>query len=86
MAASPYRRFSSMCPAIQLLVVRLIKEEFSPLLSVSADLPESAWAHAVALIDPTFHYCTAAEPTVRLCPESHEQLREGLPRKLIPAP
>lgn len=82
MAASPYRRFSSICPAIQTLVVRLIQEEFTPYLSLSADVSATAWARAVALADPTFLYCTAAEPTVRLCPESYQQLQALLQREL----
>ncbi|WP_187317130.1 hypothetical protein [Hymenobacter sp. BT190] len=85
MAATPYRRFSSICPAIQLLVIRLIQEEFTPLLSLSADIPQADWARAVALVDPTFLYCTAAEPTVRICPQSYEQLRERLQQELIKA-
>ncbi|GAA4389397.1 hypothetical protein GCM10023186_36690 [Hymenobacter koreensis] len=82
MAAIPYRRFSSICPTVQKLVIRLIQEEFTPYLSLSADVSEAAWARAVALADPTFLYCTAAEPTVRLCPESYEQLLKSLQQEL----
>ncbi|MBD2769354.1 hypothetical protein IC235_15810 [Hymenobacter sp. BT664] len=65
---------------MQRLVIRLIQEEFTPLLSLSTAVTEAAWARAVALADPTFYYCTAAEPAIRICPESYEQLREQLPR------
>jgi hypothetical protein len=82
MAASPYRRFSSICPTVQALVIRLIQEEFTPSLSLSADVSEAAWARAVALADPTFLYCTSAEPTIRLCPESYQQLQALLQREL----
>ncbi len=82
MSASPTRRFSSICPTVQGLVIRLIQEEFTPLLSFSAEPREPAWARAVALADPTFLYCTAAEPAIRICPESYQQLRECLQREL----
>lgn len=82
MPASPYRRFSSLCPTVQALVIRLIQEEFTPYLSFSTDVPESAWARATALADPTLLYCTAEEPTIRICPESYQQLRECLQREL----
>ncbi|KAA9325099.1 hypothetical protein F0P96_20595 [Hymenobacter busanensis] len=82
MAASPYRRFSSLCPTVQALVIRLIQEEFTPLLPLSAEMPAAAWARAVALADPTLLYCTAQEPVIRLCPESYEQLQEHLQQEL----
>ena len=82
MAASPYRRFSSICPNVQVLVIRLIQEEFTPLLPFSIQAPEAAWAQAIALADPTFLYSTAEEPTIRICPESYKQLRELLEREL----
>lgn len=85
MAVSPYRRFSSICPTVQQLVIRLIQEEFTPLLSLSADVSEAAWARAVALADPTFLYCTAAEPAIRLCPESYQQLQALLQHELTKA-
>ncbi|RPD43938.1 hypothetical protein DNI29_22770 [Hymenobacter sediminis] len=83
MAASPYRRFSSLCPTVQALVIRLIQEEFTPLLPLSAEVPAAAWTRAVALADPTLLYCTAQEPVIRLCPESYEQLRACLQRELV---
>ncbi|WBA44306.1 hypothetical protein [Hymenobacter canadensis] len=55
------------------------------MLFLAADIPEAAWAQAVALVDPTFLYCTAAEPTIRICPESYEQLRERLQQELTKA-
>ncbi|GAB3244055.1 hypothetical protein GCM10027346_41350 [Hymenobacter seoulensis] len=70
---------------MQKLVIRLIQEEFTLLLSLPTNLPESVWNRAIALVDPTLLYCTAAEPTIRICPESYEQLRAGLPRELIRA-
>jgi hypothetical protein len=82
MAASPYCRYSSICPTVQALVIRLIQEEFTPLLSLSTEAPESAWSRAIALADPSFLYCTAQEPTIRLCPESYPLLRECLQREL----
>lgn len=85
MAASPYRRFSSICPNVQALVIRLIQEEFTPLLNLIAEVSEDAWARAVALADPTLLYCTAQEPAIRLCPESYEQLRACLQRELVRA-
>lgn len=85
MAASPYRRFSSICPTVQALVIRLIQEEFTPLLSLSTDVSEADWARAVALVNPTLLYCTAAEPAIRICPDSYEQLRADLPQGLTSA-
>jgi hypothetical protein len=85
MAANHYRRFTSICPAIQRLVARLIQEEFTPLLALSGDLPESAWVRAVTLADPTFLYCTAGDPAIRICPDSYQPLRECLLRELTQA-
>ena len=82
MTASPYRRFSSLCPTVQALVIRLIQEEFTPHLSFPTNAPEPAWARAIAQADPTLFYCTAEEPTIRICPESYQQLRECLQREL----
>lgn len=82
MAASPYRRFSSLCSTVQALVVRLIQEEFTPLLSLSTDVSEADWSCAVALADPTFLYCTATEPTIRICPQSYQQLQRLLQHEL----
>ena len=85
MTASPYRRFSSLCPTVQALVIRLIQEEFTPCLSLPINAPEPAWARAIALADPTLLYCTAEVPTVRICPESYQLLRECLQRELTQA-
>ncbi|RAK62430.1 hypothetical protein DLM85_23800 [Hymenobacter edaphi] len=85
MAASPYRRFSSICPTVQALVIRLIQEEFTPLLNLAAEVSEAAWVRAVALADPTLLYCTAQEPAIRLCPESYQQLLACLQRELVRA-
>ncbi|MBC6609070.1 hypothetical protein H8B13_19785 [Hymenobacter sp. BT188] len=85
MPAIPHRRFSSICPTVQGLVIRLIQEEFTPLLFLSAEPQESDWFRAVALADPTFLYCTAQEPTVRICPESYRKLLACLQRELAPA-
>lgn len=85
MAASPYRRFTSLCPTVQALVIRLIQEEFTLLLSLPTHLSEAAWARAVTQVDPTLLYCTAAEPTIRICPDSYEQLRVNLPEVLTKA-
>ncbi|RSK38948.1 hypothetical protein [Hymenobacter perfusus] len=85
MSASPYCRFSRICPTVQALVIRLIQEEFTPLLSLSTEAPASAWSRAVALADPSFLYCTAQEPTIRICPESYPMLRECLQRELAKA-
>ncbi|GAB3879405.1 hypothetical protein GCM10028824_42810 [Hymenobacter segetis] len=70
---------------MQPLVVRLIQEEFTSSLSLSTEAPESAWFRAIALANPTFLYCTAAEPAIRICPESYQQLRECLQRELSKA-
>ncbi|GAA4367698.1 hypothetical protein GCM10023185_39840 [Hymenobacter saemangeumensis] len=67
---------------MQVQMVRLIQEQFTPSLSLSTEAPASAWARAIALADPTFVYCTAGEPTIRICPESSQQLRECLQREL----
>jgi 2-hydroxychromene-2-carboxylate isomerase len=85
MAASPYRRFSSLCPTVQALVIRLIQEEFTPLLNLAAEVSEAAWARAVALADPTLLYCTAQEPVIRLCPESYQHLLDCLQHELVRA-
>jgi hypothetical protein len=85
MAASPYRRFSSICPTVHKLFIRLIQEAFTPLLSLSADVSEDDWARAVAQADPTFIYCIAAEPAIRICPESYQQLQTMLQRELSKA-
>ncbi|UOQ75227.1 hypothetical protein [Hymenobacter cellulosilyticus] len=82
MAASPYRRFSSICPTVQALVIRLIQEEFTALLNLTAEVPEVAWARAVVLADPILLYCTAQEPAIRLCPESYQQLLACLQQEL----
>jgi hypothetical protein len=63
-------------------MIRLIQEQFTPSLSLSTEAPESAWARAIALADPTFVYCAAKEPTIRICPDSYPQLRECLQREL----
>jgi hypothetical protein len=67
---------------VQPLVLRLIQEEFTPLLNLTSPLPEAVWFRAVALADPTFLYCTAQEPTIRICPKSYKQLRECLQQEL----
>jgi hypothetical protein len=82
MSASPYCRFSRLCPTVQAQMIRLIQEQFTPSLSLSTEAPESAWTRAIALADPTFLYCTAQEPTIRICPESYPQLRECLQREI----
>ncbi|GAA4492992.1 hypothetical protein GCM10023172_00940 [Hymenobacter ginsengisoli] len=67
---------------MQALVIRLIQEEFTPLLSLSTKASESDWSRAIALVDPTLLYCTAEEPTIRICPEFYQLLRECLQREL----
>jgi hypothetical protein len=82
MSSSPSCRFSRLCPTSQAQMIQLIQEEFTPHLSLSTEAPESAWSRAIALADPTFVYCTAGEPTIRICPESYPLLRECLQREL----
>lgn len=85
MAASPYRRFSSICPTVQALLIRLIQEEFTPLLPFASEAPVAAWVRAITLADPSFLYCAAQEPVIRICPESYKQLQEYLEQELVPA-
>jgi hypothetical protein len=82
MPANFYQRFSSLCPVTQLLMVRLIQEEFTPLLCLPAGVAESAWTRAVALADPTFLYCATPQATISICPESYQRLQECLQRAL----
>ena len=85
MTASPQRRFSSICPHVQTLVVRLIQEEFTPLLTLATTPAEAAWVRAIKLVDPNLLYCTDHEPTIKICPDSYQQMLAHLQRELATA-
>lgn len=74
MTASSYRSFSSLCPTVQALVIRLIQEELRPFLQVPPAVTSEAWAQAIEAADPTL-FCQYTDIfTIKICPESRPQL------------